>query len=240
MTHLRKMMLEELERRNYAKTTKDCYIQTIEDFARYFKRPPDQLGPEHIREYQAYLFRERKLAAHTVTQRLAGLRFFFIQTMKKPWSVADTPYPKKARHLPSILSPAEVALLIDSAQTRFHRIVLMTLYGTGVRRAELTRLQIADIDSRRMVIHIRGGKGCQDRDIMLSPILLEALRDSWSVRAGGSVRFLDAALRDRYKNVPYRIVRHRRQCNLITPPENWPASIPGLRKRRRWNPLAIL
>src|ERR1039458_5346999 len=87
MTHLRKMMLEELQRRNYAQTTKDCYIQTIEDFARYFKRPPDQLGPEHIREYQAYLFRERKLAARTVTQRLAALRFFFIQTMKKPWSV---------------------------------------------------------------------------------------------------------------------------------------------------------
>ena len=99
--------------------------------------------------------------------------------MKKPWSVADTPYPKKARHLPSILSPEEVALLIDSAQTHFHRIVLMTLYGTGVRRAELTRLQIPDIDSRRMVIHIRRGKGCQDRDIMLSPILLQALRDYW-------------------------------------------------------------
>ena len=83
MTHLRKMMLEELERRNYAQTTTGLYIQTIEDFARYFKRPPDQLGPEHIREYQAYLFRERKLAAQTVTQRLAALRFFFIQTLKK-------------------------------------------------------------------------------------------------------------------------------------------------------------
>jgi integrase/recombinase XerD len=179
MTHLRKMMLEELERRNYAQTTTRVYLQTVEDFARYFNRPPDQLGPEHIREYQAYLFRERKLAARTVTQRLAGLRFFFIQTIKKAWSVADTPYPKKARHLPSILSPEEVALLIDSARTRFHRIVLMTLYGTGVRRAELARLQLPDIDSRRMVIHIRGGKGCQDRDVMLSPILLEALRDYW-------------------------------------------------------------
>jgi integrase/recombinase XerD len=179
MTHLRKMMLEELERRNYAQTTTRLYLSTIEDFARYFKRPPDQLGPEHIRQYQAYLFRERKLAARTVTQRLAALRFFFIQTMKKPWSVADTPYPKKARHLPSILSPQEVALLIDSAQTPFHRMVLMTLYGTGVRRAELTHLQIPDIDSRRMVIHILRGKGCQDRDIMLSPILLVALRDYW-------------------------------------------------------------
>jgi integrase/recombinase XerD len=81
--------------------------------------------------------------------------------------------------LPSILSPEEVAHLIDSSQTRFHRMVLMTLYGTGVRRAELARLQIPDIDSRRMVIHIRGGKGRQDRDVMLSPTLLEALRDYW-------------------------------------------------------------
>ena len=179
MTHLRKMMLEELERRNYAQTTTHLYIQTIEDFARYFKRPPDRLGPEHIREYQAYLFRERKLAAPTVAQRLAALRFFFIQTIKKPWSVADTPYPKKTRHLPSILSPEEVTHLIDSAPTQFHRMVLMTLYGTGTRRAELAHLQIPDIDSRRMILHIRGGKGRQDRDVMLSPTLLEALRDYW-------------------------------------------------------------
>jgi integrase/recombinase XerD len=93
--------------------------------------------------------------------------------------VADTPYPKKTRHLPSILSPEEVAPLIDSSQTRFHRIVLLTLYGTGGRRAELTRLQIPDINSRRMVIHVRGGRGRQDRDVMLSPMLLEALREYW-------------------------------------------------------------
>src|SRR5437899_9204562 len=179
MTHLRKMMLEELERRNYAQTTIDCYIQAIEDFARHFRRPPDQLTPEHIREYQAYLFRERKLTASTVTQRLAALRFFYTRTMKKAWSVADTPYPKKTRRLPSILSPEEVAHLIDSSQTQFHRMVLMTLYATGVRRAELTRLQIPDIKSRRIVIHIRGGKRRQNRDDMLSPKLLEALRDHW-------------------------------------------------------------
>src|SRR6516225_179067 len=179
MTRIRKMMLEELERRNYAQTTIDCYIQTIEDFARHFHRAPDQLTPEHIREYQAYLFRERRLAASTVTQRLAALRFFFTRTLKKAWSVGETPYPKRERHLPSILSPEEVAHLIDSARTRFHRIVLMTLYGTGARRAELTRLQIPDIDSRRMVIHIRGGKGRQDRDGMLSSTLLEALRNYW-------------------------------------------------------------
>jgi integrase/recombinase XerD len=115
MTHLRKMMLEELERRNFAQTTTHSYVRTIEDFARYFMRSPDQLGPEHIREYQAYLFRERRLAASTVTQRLAALRFFFTRTLKKAWSGAETPYPKKTRHLPSILSPEEVAHLIDSS-----------------------------------------------------------------------------------------------------------------------------
>src|SRR5260370_2963295 len=163
MTHIRKMMVEELEGRNYAQTTTRLYIQTIEDFAGYFKRPPDQLGPEHIREYQAYLFRERKLAARTVTQRLAALRFFFIQTIKKGWSVADTPYPKKTQHLPSILSPEEVAHLLHSSQTRLQRIVLMTLHSTGARRAELARLQIPHIASPRLVIHIRGGEGRQDR-----------------------------------------------------------------------------
>ena len=155
----------------------------VRPFARYFHRPPDQLGPQHIREYQAYLFRERKLAASTVTQRLAALRFFFVQTLKQAWSVADTPYPKKTKHLPDILSREEVAHLIDSAQTQFHRMLLMTLYGTGARRAELVHLQIPDIDSRRMVIHIRDGKGRQDRDVMLSPILLQALRDYWQAEA---------------------------------------------------------
>ena len=160
MTRLRKMMLEELERRNYSQGTTRCYIRTVEDFSRHFNRPPDRLGPGHIREYQAELFKKRKLAPSTVTQRLAALRFFYIKTLKKPWSVAETPYPKKALHLPTILSQEEVARLIDAALNPYHRILLMTLYGTGVRRAELTHLKVSDIDSKRMVIHVQGGKGC--------------------------------------------------------------------------------
>ncbi len=179
MTHLRKIMLEELQRRNYAQTTIDCYVRTVEHFSRYFHRSPEQLGPQHIREYQAALFKKWKLAPNTVNQRLAALRFFYIQTLKRAWSVAETPYPKKVLKLPIILSQEEVARLIDSALTPFHRIVLMTLYATGVRRAELARLKISDIDSRRMVIHIQGGKGRQDRDVMLSPKLLDALREYW-------------------------------------------------------------
>jgi site-specific recombinase XerD len=179
VTHLRKMVLEELERRNYTQSTTRAYIRTIEDFARYFKRPPDQLGPEQIREYIAYLFRERKLADNTVNQRVGALRFFFIKTLRKPWSVEETPYPKKRLHLPVILSQDEVGRLIESALIPFHRTILVTLYATGVRRAELANLKVSDIDSQRMVVHIRGGKGRKDRDVMLSPHLLEELRQHY-------------------------------------------------------------
>ena len=177
MTRLRKTILEELERRNFSQSTTRTYIRAVEDFARYFHRSPDQLGPEQIREYQAYLFTKRKLAPNTVTQRLAALRFFFIKTLRRPWSVAETPYPKKVFRLPAILSQEEVARLIDSADTPYHRVVLMTLYATGVRRAELTHLKLTDVDSQRMVIHVQGGKGRKDRDVMLSPKLLDALRE---------------------------------------------------------------
>ena len=150
MPHLRKMMLEELERRNYAQSTIHCYLRAVTEFSLHFHRPPNQLGPEHIRHYQAQLFGRRKLAPSTVTQHLAALRFFYIKTLRKPWSIAETPYPKKVQRLHIIPSSEEIAQLIDSALTPFHHIMLMTLYATGVRRAELTRLKITDIDSRRV------------------------------------------------------------------------------------------
>ena len=179
MTHLRKMMLDELQRRNYAQHTTRSYIRTVEDFARRFNCSPDRLGPRHIREYQAELFQEQKLSSGTVAVRLAALRFFYTKTLKKAWSITETPYPKKSHRLPTILSQEEVAQLIDAASTLFHRTLLMTLYATGARNAELTRLKFSDVDSKRMVIHIQGGKGRKDRDVMLSPKLLEELREHW-------------------------------------------------------------
>src|SRR5438309_377820 len=118
MTRLRKMMLEELQRRNFSEDTIRHYIHTVEDFARHFNRPPDRLGLRHIREYQAQLFQKRKLSSGTVTNRLAALRFFYIKTLKKAWSVAETPYPKKNHHLPAILSQEEVARLIHAHTLR--------------------------------------------------------------------------------------------------------------------------
>src|SRR5450759_4500730 len=172
-------MLEELQRRNYSKNTTRCYIRTVEDFARRFNLPPDRLGPRQIREYQAELFQRRNLSPGTVATRLAALRFFYSKTLNRAWSIAETPYPKKAHRLPTILSQQEVAQLIDAAGSPHQRILLMTLYGSGVRNAELTRLKVTDIDSQRMVIHVQGGKGRQDRDVMLSPVLLDELRAHW-------------------------------------------------------------
>ena len=179
MTHLRKKMLEELQLRNYAQNTIRDYVRTVEDFARRFRCSPDRLGPRHIREYQAELFQKRKLSANSVRRHLAALRFFYIKTLRKAWSIAETPYPKKIHRLPTILSREEVGQLLHAARTPSEHILLMTLYATGVRRSELTHLKISDIDSQRMVVHIRGGKGRKDRDVMLSPKLLTALRTHW-------------------------------------------------------------
>jgi site-specific recombinase XerD len=171
-------MIEELVRRNYSERTHECYIKTIEEFAAYFKCSPDKLGLEHIRIFQAHLFSDRKLSPNTVNQRLAALRFFFVKTLHRPWNTAETPYPKRVKHLPKVMSPEEVGLLIESAILSFHRMMLMTLYATGVRRSELVNMRVSDIDSKRMVIRIRG-KGLKDREVMLSNVLLEALRQHW-------------------------------------------------------------
>jgi integrase/recombinase XerD len=141
VTRLRQIMLEELERRNYAPSTIRAYLRTVEHFACYFRCPPDRLGTEHIRQYQAAMFRIWKLSPNTVTQRLAALRFLYIQVLKRGWSVAETPYPKKVLRLPQILSQAEVARLIDAAESPFYRVLLMTLYATGARRAEMAWLE---------------------------------------------------------------------------------------------------
>jgi len=179
VTRLRQMMLDELQRRNYSPNTVRTYIHAIEDFARYFGRSPYRLGPEDIRQYQVHLFRERKLSAGTVEGRTAALRFFFVKTLKRPYIHDQIPFPKRQRPLPTVLSQDEVARLIDSAQSLMHRAMLMTLYGTGVRRAELCQLKVADVDSKRMVIRVRNGKGGRDRDVLLSDKLLETLREYW-------------------------------------------------------------
>ena len=179
MTRLRKMMLEELERRNYTQTTIRQYLSSVERFAKHFGKSPDKLGPDHLRSYQAYLLKQRKLSPGSVENHVAALRFFFIRTLHRHGFYQFLPYPKVRRKLPNILSREEVAQLIEASNSLFERTLLMVLYGTGMRRAEITRLKIADIDSQRMIIHVVNGKGGKDRDLPLSPALLETLRAYW-------------------------------------------------------------
>src|ERR1700747_150277 len=161
VTHLRKMMLEELQRRHSSHRTAKTYTRIVRDFAQHFRSSPNQLGPEQIRQYQAHLF-HKKLAPATVSQYASALRFFFVKTLRRHFLAEYIPFPKQPRRLPTVLTPEEVARLIDSASNLFHRTLLMTLYSTGMRRAELCRLRVNDIDSQRMMIRIQQGKGRRD------------------------------------------------------------------------------
>ena len=176
MTHCCRIMLEELQRRNFSPTTIRSYLYAVERFARHFKCRPDRLNHTHLRSYQAHLLRTGQLQPKTVRLHVSALRFFFVKTLRRRYLLDDTPYPKAPQRLPLILSVEEMARLIDAADGLYHRTMLMVLYSTGIRSAELLQLQVADIDSRRMLIHIRQGKGGRDRFVPLSPTLLATLR----------------------------------------------------------------
>jgi site-specific recombinase XerD len=141
---------------------------------------PDRLGPEHIRTYQLHLLHTH--ASESVfIQTVCALRFFYETTLGRPWMVDYIPYPKKPKTLPVILSRDEVKALLLAPRHLKHRAILATLYVTGVRVSELCHLQGTDIDSQRMVIRIRQGKGKRDRLVLLSPDLLSLLRRYWKL-----------------------------------------------------------
>jgi site-specific recombinase XerD len=173
-------MLHELQRRNYSPSTIRSYLSAVQQFAEHFHCSPEQLGPEQLRRYQIFLLQEKKLEPSTVEIRISALRFLYKRTLKRrDLAFDDLIFPKVPQKLPTVLSREEVVRLIDAAPNRLYRAILVLLYGTGVRRAEAALIKVADIDSQRMVIHIRQGKGARDRDVPLTPKLLEELRSYW-------------------------------------------------------------
>ncbi len=180
MTTLRQRMTEDMQIRNLSVHTQASYKQQVRQFARYFNKSPELLGPEEIRAYQIYLTNERKLAIGSILIAIAALRFLYKVTLKKDWRFDDIiPAPKKPQTLPVVLSPEEVLQFLDCIASVKHRAILTSCYAAGLRISEAVRLTIPAIDSARMVLRVEQGKGQKDRYVMLSPRLLEILRDWW-------------------------------------------------------------
>jgi site-specific recombinase XerD len=183
-------MIEDMQVRNLSTNTQRAYIENVTRFARHFGRSPAALGPEEIRTYQVYLVRERQLAPSSVEIAVCALRFLYKVTLRQPWSFDDLiPAPKKPRRLPVVLSPDEVVHFLACVPALQHRTILTTCYATGLRIAEAVRLRPTDIDSRRMVIRVEQGKGQRDRYVMLSPTLLDRLREWWRAHRSPSWLF---------------------------------------------------
>jgi len=182
VTTLQQRLREEMVRRNYSPSTIRTYLHALRTCERYHRgRPLQRLGPDALRRYHAHLFEEKKLAVGTVGLHVAALRFVFVRLLKRRELKEELPTPKRQRRLPTVLSPDEVRRLIAGAKNLYHRTMLMTLYGTGLRRSELLQLKVCDIDSQRMVLRVERGKGGNGREVPLSASLLAALRayDRW-------------------------------------------------------------
>jgi integrase/recombinase XerD len=180
MTILRRRMIDDMKIRNLSPLTQASYLQQVTQFACYFGKSPDLLGPEDIRIYQIYLTNERKLAPASIHIAVAALRFIYKVTLKRQWILEEIlPLPKKPQKLPLILSPEEVLHFLPCVHQLNHRVILTSCYAAGLRISEAVRLKAPAIDSQRMVIRVEQGKGQKDRYVMLSARLLEILRNYW-------------------------------------------------------------
>ena len=179
MSRLRQRMIEDLKIRNYSPRTIDVYVDRVARFAQYFGQSPDRLGPTEIRAFQLFLVETKKTSWSEVNQTVCALRFLYKVCLGKPWMIEHIPFPKQPKTLPVVLSREEVTELFEAVANVKHRTVLMTLYASGARVSEALALQIPDVDSRRMLLRIRQGKGGKDRYVPLSRTLLEHLRRYW-------------------------------------------------------------
>src|SRR5262245_27646794 len=179
MTPLRQRMLEDLQLRNYSPDTMRCYLRCVADFAKHFGVSPAHLGPEQVRTYQLFLVEEKHVAWPSVVQTVCALRFFYRVTLGRPTMLEYIAHPRRPFTLPTILSQTEVAALLTAPCNLKHRAILTTLYAAGLRVAELCQFPVTDIESGRMVLRVRQGKGQHDRYVMLSPKLLPFLRQYW-------------------------------------------------------------
>jgi integrase/recombinase XerD len=189
MTPLRRRMIDDMTLRNFTPKTIQAYVWCVARLARHFHASPDSLSPEQVRAFLLHTRKERGASMGHYNQIRCALRFFYSVTLDRD-DILETIVPaRQPQTLPVVLSPDEVARFFSAIRNVKHRAILMTTYAAGLRVSEVTQLRVADIDSRRMVIHVRNGKRQKDRYVMLSPRLLEILRAYWKAVRPGEILF---------------------------------------------------
>jgi integrase/recombinase XerD len=179
MGRIRERMEADMELKGFARTTRKDYLMRARHFVAFYRRSPEHLGQEEVRNYLLHLVKEHGVRVTTVRMYVAALKFLYVVTLKRPEVVAAIPWPRVSRTLPDILSGEEVERLMSVVRSLKHRAIFMAAYGAGLRISEACTLEVGDIDSKRMIIHVRQGKRDKDRYVMLSPKLLETLRLYW-------------------------------------------------------------
>ena len=180
MKPLRQRMLEEMQLHGLSTGTQDCYISAVRRLAAHYLKPPDELSDEELRNYFLYLMNEKQLSSSSCRVAHYAIRFLYVQTLKRPWPPDLVVRPAKATKLPVVLSIGEVQQILGCIRKPHYRVCLSTIYACGLRRGEGISLQVTDIDSERMVLHVRQGKGAKDRHVPLPESTLEMLRSHWT------------------------------------------------------------
>jgi integrase/recombinase XerD len=180
MGKLREQMKGDLELRGLSPHTRDNYLRHVSQFSRHYGRSPRHLGEKEIKEYLLYLLREKKVSTATVNQCYHALKFLYERTLNRMWVMARVPRVRRLKQLPVVLDKEEVESLFSVTENLKHRAILMLIYSSGLRLTEAARLKVTDIDSKRMLVRIKQGKGRKDRYTILSKTALEVLREYWS------------------------------------------------------------
>lgn len=172
-------MLEDMQLRGLAEKTQDAYLRSVRQLAEHCKKPPDQIGEDELRQYFLYLKNVKKVSRSFCTIALCGIKFFYVHTIQRDWPTLELVRPAKGQKLPVVLSVEEVKRILKQVRHQGYRVCLSTIYGCGLRISEGINLQVGDLDSERMQVHVKQGKGGKDRYVPLPESILEGLREYW-------------------------------------------------------------
>jgi integrase/recombinase XerD len=178
-TPLRQRMVEDMQLRGLSEKTQESYVRAVRQLAEHHHKSPDCISEEELRQYLLYLKNEKHASSSAFTIALCGCKFFYEHTLQREWTTFDLARPNREHKLPVVLSVEEVQRILGCLRLPHYRVCLGTIYACGLRLREGVHLQVADIDSQRMVVHVRGGKGNKDRYVPLPQCTLLTLRQHW-------------------------------------------------------------